>query len=192
MKKFLRNVIWRSLCILVFGVLLVVFAGDMSRWIVYASGGLFVVLATIVLVGYFRNRKVKGQSVIYPMVALGCALFGVVQLLFPDLFFGTLRYLLSGIMALLALFQLYSLVAIKRSGIGFHWGCFLLPLVGISAAAFVIFYDGFVENDPQMMFILGVMFFLYAILEIWTVLLVKKAAMVDHADANAEVKKLEN
>ena len=178
MKKLLRNVVLRSLCIMVFGVLLIAFSGEMPRWIVYASGGLFVVLGLIVLGGYFKSRKDKRQSSIYPVVAVGCALFGVIQLLFPDLFFGALRYLLSGIVALLALFQCYSLFVIKKAGVVLHWTFFLLPILGLGAAGMVMFYKGFVENDPRIMILLGVVLLFYALLELWTVVLVKRVPPV--------------
>ena len=185
MKKLLRNVLLRSLCVLIFGVLLLVFSNELSRWIVYASGALFVLLGIIALIGYVKNRQDKSLSVVYPVVAVGSVLFGVVQLILPDQFYGVLRYLMSGIIFLLAIAQLYSLFIIRRKGAAVRWFYFLLPMIGVGAALFVTFYDGFVENDSRMMILLGVVFVLYAFMELWSIWLVRRVPVANENVENA-------
>ena len=180
MKKFLQNVLLRSLCVLIFGILLLAFSSELSRWIVYASGALFLLLGVIALVGYVRNRKEisRSQSAIYPVIAIGSLLFGLVQLILPDQFYGVLRYLMAGIIFLLALGQLYSLFVIRRGGAAVKWFYFVFPLIGIGVALFVTLYEGFVENDSRMMVMLGVVFVLYALVELWSIVLVRRTPVV--------------
>ena len=181
MKKFLQNTLIRSLSVLTLGILLVVFSGDMSQWMAMASGLVFVIMGSVALVSYLRRDKESRQLVLYPILAIACVLFGLVQIIFPDLFFSALRYLLAGMAFLLAIVQFYSLWEINKAGIKVSWFYYLFPTAGVGLSLFVILYQKFVEKDPLIMIVLGVGFIIYALLELWTMVLVKRPAKAKDA-----------
>ena len=55
MKKFLQNTLARSLCVLAFGILLIVFAAEITEWIVMLCGLVFIIPGAVSLIGYFRR-----------------------------------------------------------------------------------------------------------------------------------------
>lgn len=177
MKKMMQNVFVRALCVLILGVLLVVYSGDVSRWMVMASGVLFIVPGLVGLISYWRRDKKSRQFMLYPLIALGSILFGVVQLVLPDLFFEALRYVLACAMLVLALLQVYTFWNIRSGGVKASWIYYLFPLAEMAASLFVIFYGKFVENDPMPLIILGVTFIVYALLEMWSEVLVKRSVV---------------
>lgn len=177
MKKMMQNVFVRALCVLILGVLLVVYSGDVSRWIVMASGVLFILPGLVGLISYWRRDKKSRQFMLYPLIALGSILFGVVQIALPDLFFEALRYVLASALLILALFQVYTLWNIREGGVSASPVYYLFPLAEMGASLFVIFYDQFVENDPMALLIVGVSFIVYSVIEMWTEVLVKRSVV---------------
>lgn len=95
MKKLLRSVLVRSLCVLTLGILLVVYSGQVSRWLVMACGVLFILPGVLAVLSGIRSRGRRETSLIYPLVGIGSILFGTVQLIFPHLFFEALHYVLA-------------------------------------------------------------------------------------------------
>ena len=175
MKKMMQNVFVRALCVLILGVILIVYSGDVSRWIVMASGILFILPGLVGLISYWRRDKQSRQFMLYPLIALGSILFGVVQLALPDLFFEALRYVLASAILILALLQVYSLWNIRSGGVKASWIYFLFPLGEMAAALYVIFYGQFAEGDPMPLLILGVTFIVYSVIEMWSEVLVKRS-----------------
>ena len=55
MKKFLQNVLARALCVMVLGVLLIVFSEAITTWIVMVSGVVFIIPGVVAIVSYFRQ-----------------------------------------------------------------------------------------------------------------------------------------
>lgn len=177
MKKFMQNVFVRALCVLILGIILVVYSGEVSRWMIMASGVLFILPGLVGILGYFRRDKKSRQYVLYPLIALGSILFGVVQMVLPDLFFEALRYVLAAVMFVLAVSQLYTLWNVRSGGVKISWLYFLFPLAGVGASGFVVFYRPFAAEDVVPLTILGVTFILYALLELWSIVLVKRAVV---------------
>ena len=50
MKKFLQNVLARALCVMVLGVLLIVFSEAITTWIVMVSGVVFIIPRVVAIV----------------------------------------------------------------------------------------------------------------------------------------------
>lgn len=175
MKKMMQNVFIRALCVLILGVLLIVYSGEVSRWIVMASGVLFILPGLVGIISYWRRDKQSRQFMLYPLIALGSILFGVVQLALPDLFFEALRYVLASAILILALLQVYTVWNIRSGGVRASWVYFLFPLGEMAAALYVIFYGKFADNDPLPLLIIGVTFIVYSVVEMWTEVLVKRS-----------------
>ena len=97
MKKFLQNVLARALCVMVLGVLLIVFSEAITTWIVMVSGVVFIIPGVVAIVSYFRQDPQVRQIMLYPVLGAGCVLFGLVQLLWPMLFLSAIVYLLPAL-----------------------------------------------------------------------------------------------
>ena len=177
MKKMMQNVFVRALCVLILGVILVAYSGDVSRWIVMASGVLFILPGLVGLISYWRRDKQSRQFMLYPLIALGSILFGVVQLVLPDLFFEALRYVLACAMLILALLQVYSLWNIRSGGVKASWINYIFPLAEMASSLFVVFYGNFVENDPMPLLIIGVTCIVYSFIDLWFEVLVRRSVV---------------
>ena len=177
MKKMMQNVFVRALCVLILGVILVIYSGDVSRWIVMASGILFILPGLVGLISYWRRDKQSRQFMLYPLIALGSILFGVVQLVLPDLFFEALRYVLACAMLILALLQVYSLWNIRSGGVKASLIYYLFPLAEMGASLFVIFFGEFAENDPMPLLIVGGTCIVYSLVDLWFEVLVRRSVV---------------
>ena len=177
MKKMMQNVFVRALCVLILGVILVIYSGDVSRWIVMASGILFILPGLVGLISYWRRDKQSRQFMLYPLIALGSILFGVVQLVLPDLFFEALRYVLACAMLILALLQVYSLWNIRSGGVKASLIYYLFPLAEMGASLFVIFFGKFAENDPMPLLIVGGTCIVYSLVDLWFEVLVRRSVV---------------
>ena len=177
MKKMMQNVFVRALCVLILGVILVIYSGDVSRWIVMASGILFILPGLVGLISYWRRDKQSRQFMLYPLIALGSILFGVVQLVLPDLFFEALRYVLACAMLILALLQVYSLWNIRSGGVKASLIYYLFPLAEMGASLLVIFFGEFAENDPMPLLIVGGTCIVYSLVDLWFEVLVRRSVV---------------
>ena len=105
MKKFLESTLLRALVLLVFGGLLIAFSGEASTWIVRGCGILFIVPGLVAMISWFRSVPEERPLPLFPMVALGSILLGVIQIVHPELFIEMLRYILVGILLVATAFQ---------------------------------------------------------------------------------------
>lgn len=186
MKKMMQNVLLRSSWALALGILLLVFSGEMSRGIIYVSGFMFVDVGVVALFRNFRNKDQEKPSSLLAVAAVGSTLFGVVQLLFPDMFFEALRYLLSGTLALLALLQLFALVRIRCGGIQLSAVYYLLPFLGLGLAAAVVLHPAFEADGALAMKFIGGGFVLCTLLELWVFFGVRRLAKQAFSKQEAE------
>lgn len=176
MKKLLRSVLVRSLCVLTLGILLVVYSGQVSRWLVMACGVLFILPGVLAVLSGIRSRGRRETSLIYPLVGIGSILFGTVQLIFPHLFFEALHYVLAIALLILPLVQLYGFWQMHRFGVSASWICILLPVVCVGIGVYVLFARQFDETDHLPLLLTGIGFIIYALLEMWSIILVRKSA----------------
>lgn len=176
MKKILQSVVARACSILLLGILLIVFSKEITTWIVMVCGMLFIVPGVVSLITYFR-RAPEGRGVmLYPVVAAGSILFGLVQIVWPELFLEVMMYLLAGVLLLAAATQTYSLWQIHRGGVSFSDLFYLVPVIELAGGLYVALSGDKVQIAGLPVIIVGGGFVVYALLELYTVWMLKKAS----------------
>lgn len=150
--KVFQSSIFRALCAIVTGALLVKYREQTVTWITVAIGIIFFVSGVISAVAYLsakRQATAEGVDIYdangnrltrpvpsFPIVGIGSIILGAWLALFPDSFVNGLMVVLSAILILGALNLFFNLAAARKfSTIGYLW--WLLPvvifLVGVTA-----------------------------------------------------------
>ena len=150
--KVFQSSIFRALCAIVVGALLVKYREQTVTWITIAIGVIFFVSGVISTVAYLSAKRqatkegveiydAKGNRLTrpvppFPIVGLGSIILGAWLALFPNSFVNGLMFVLAGMLILGALNLFFNLAAATRfSSIGCLW--WVLPvaifLVGITA-----------------------------------------------------------
>ena len=151
--KVVHSSLFRALCAIVVGVLLIQYREQTVTWITIAIGVLFFLSGVISLVSYYgakRNyekmqgmqihdahgKQISGIRPNFPIVGVGSLLLGAILALMPNVFISWLMFILSAILILGALTQLANLATAARMGsVGIVFWLFpcLLLLLGILA-----------------------------------------------------------
>lgn len=150
--KVFQSSIFRALCAIVVGALLVKYREQTVTWITIAIGVIFFVSGVISTVAYLsakRQATKEGVEIYdangnrltrpvppFPIVGIGSIILGAWLALFPNSFVNGLMFVLAGMLILGALNLFFNLAAATRfSSIGCLW--WVLPvaifLVGITA-----------------------------------------------------------
>ena len=123
--KIVNSYIFRAVCALLIGLLLVSNPERMTGLLVQVIGGLFLISGLVSLINYFIIRysdKVPVKPV-FPMVGLGSLLFGVFLGFFPGLFITYLMYIFGFLMVVAGVNQLWNMFRLRRL-IPFRWYVF--------------------------------------------------------------------
>ncbi len=180
MKKLFRNVIIRALCILALGIVLIVFSTQITLWMVMASGVLFIIPGCVSLVSYFRRDPESRQIMLYPIVGAGSILFGLILLIFPELFIRAFMYLLAAVLVIGAATQYYTLWDMRRVHIRPSGWLYLVPTLVLAAGLFIFISDRKEDLAGLPVIITGCGFIIYALQEFCTLYLMKR--FNPHAD----------
>lgn len=150
--KVFQSSIFRALCAIVVGALLVKYREQTVTWITIAIGVIFFVSGVISTVAYLSAKRqatkegveiydAKGNRLTrpvppFPIVGIGSIILGAWLALFPNSFVNGLMFVLAGMLILGALNLFFNLAAATRfSSIGCLW--WVLPvaifLVGTTA-----------------------------------------------------------
>jgi len=148
--KLFQSSIFRALCAIVIGVLILKFPQDGLTWLTMAVGELFLISGIIALIAYWYARQhatdytvtdqqgrviSRGQPT-FPIVGAGSVILGLVLIIAPEKFVNGLMYVLGAIMILGGIQQLVNLVVARRLGkVSFlFWICpSLIMLTGLFA-----------------------------------------------------------
>ena len=177
MMKIIQSSIFRALCAIVVGVLLLKFPQDGVTWLTMAIGELFLISGIISLVAYFfarrnssdytitdqQGRIITGGQPAFPIVGIGSVLLGLVLVLAPTRFVDGLMYVLGAIMILGAIQQLISLVMASRLG-KIHFLFWIAPSLVLLTGILVIFYP--METAEAPLIVLGWCSLVYGVTEI--------------------------
>ena len=175
--KIFQSSIFRALCAIIVGVLILKFPQDGVKWLTMAVGELFLVSGIIAMIAYWYARKnatdytitdAQGQIIAesqptFPIVGLGSIILGLVLIIFPEKFVNGLMYVLGAIMILGGIQQLINLIMVRRLGRipFFFWVC---PCIIIFTGLFVILKP--METVELPLIILGWCSLLYGVTEI--------------------------
>lgn len=150
--KVFQSSIFRALCAIVVGALLVKYREQTVTWITIAIGVIFFVSGVISTVAYLSAKRqatkegveiydAKGNRLTrpvppFPIVGIGSIILGAWLALFPNSFVNGLMFVLAGMLILGALNLFFNLAAATRfSSIGCLWWVLSVAifLVGITA-----------------------------------------------------------
>lgn len=146
--KIFQSSIFRAICAIAIGILLIKYPDNTVTWITVAIGILFLLSGLISLIVYVNARKhvseykitdaegrvVAGEQPTFPIVGVGSLILGALLALTPNVFITALMYIIGGILILGAINQYMNLVNGRRYGkIGFGYWVFpsLILLTGL-------------------------------------------------------------
>lgn len=150
--KVFRSSIFRALCAIVIGALLVKFREQTVTWITVAIGIIFLVSGIISITAWFSAKRKGGTDGVdiydaqgnlitmpsqpFPIVGLGSVILGGVLAMFPNSFVNGLTYVIAIMLILGALTQFFNLTVARRfATIGLVWWIFptIVLLIGLVA-----------------------------------------------------------
>ncbi len=184
--KIIQSSIFRAVCAIVVGGLILKFPQDGVTWLTIAIGALFLISGVIALIAYWHARKhaseytitdqqgrvISGSQPTFPIVGAGSVILGLVLALKPGTFINGLMYIIGAVLILGGMNQLMALVAARRLGrVPFaFWVCpSLIMLTGL----FVVLKP--MESAELPLIILGWCSLLYGVteainsLKIWSI-----------------------
>lgn len=174
--KIFQSSIFRALCAITVGVLLIKFPQDGVTWLTIAIGVLFLLSGIIALIAYLNARKHAGEYTItdnqgriimggqptFPIVGAGSVILGLVLALTPGVFINGLMYILGAIMILGGINQLMNLVSARQFG-RIPFGFWIIPSFILITGLFVILKP--MESAELPLLILGWCSLLYGVTE---------------------------
>ena len=130
MKKILQSSVFRALCAIVIGALLIQFPDNTVKGITVAIGVLFLISGVISCVTYFWSKRyvseykiydaegklLSGEQPTFPIVGIGSAILGLILALTPTAFVSALMYIIGAILILGAVNQFMNLIGARRYG----------------------------------------------------------------------------
>ena len=175
--KILQSSIFRAICAITIGILLIKFPDNTMVWITRAIGVLFFLSGIISLIVYLNARRhvseykitdaegrvVAGEVPTFPIVGLGSLIFGAMLALTPTTFVKVLMYVIGGILVLGALNQYLNLVYGRRYG-KIPFAYWILPTAVLLSSLFFLIKP--METADLTMFFLGWCSLVYGITEI--------------------------
>jgi uncharacterized membrane protein HdeD (DUF308 family) len=182
--KILQSSVFRSICAIAIGIMLVKYPGNTVTWITVAIGILFLLSGIISIVVYLHTlRQANKQESLpdgayltdaegnrmaivkptFPIVGIGSAILGLLLALTPNVFNTALMYIIGLILILGAINQFMNLLSVRSFGkIGF--GFWVFPSVILLAGIFVIIKP--LAPAAMAMVVLGWCSLLYGVTEL--------------------------
>lgn len=178
--KVIHSSIFRAVCAIIVGVLLIQYREQTVTWITIAIGVLFFLSGVISLASYWaakRNaEKMQGQNLSdsngkpimgmlpkFPLVSVGSLILGLLLALMPQVFIAWLMFILAFILILGALTQFVNLASAAKMGrVGILFWLFpsALLLLGLLA----IIKPSAIASAP--LFIIGWGMLIYGVVEL--------------------------
>jgi uncharacterized membrane protein HdeD (DUF308 family) len=126
----LQSSVFRAICAIIIGALLIKFPDNTVMGITVAIGMLFLISGLISCVTYFWAKRnvseykiydaegnlVAGEKPTFPIVGIGSAILGLILSLSPKAFVSALMYIIGAILILGAINQYMSLIGGRRYG----------------------------------------------------------------------------
>lgn len=175
--KIFQSSIFRAVCAIVVGVLLLKYPQDGVTWLTMAIGALFLLSGVIALIAYWHAKRHAGEYTItdqegrvvsggqptFPIVGAGSVILGLVLVITPNAFINGLMYMLAAILILGGITQIMSLVAARRLG-SVPFGYWVCPSLILLTGLFVVFKP--METAELPLMILGWCSLLYGVIEL--------------------------
>lgn len=175
--KIFQSSVFRALCAIVIGALLIKYPDDGVTWLTMAIGALFLLSGIIALIAYWQARRHAGEYTIvdkegriisgsqptFPIVGAGSILLGLILILSPHAFVNGLMYMLAAMLIMGGITQLMTLIAARRLG-SVPLGYWICPSLILLTGFFVVFKP--METAEMPLLILGWCSILYGVIEL--------------------------
>lgn len=175
--KLFQSSIFRAVCAIIVGILLIKFPKDGVTWLTVAIGVIFLISGIIAMIAYMNARKhaaeytiidkqgrvISGGQPTFPIVGAGSIILGLTLALTPGIFINGLMYILGAIMVLGGLNLLISLISARRLG-AIHFGFWIAPSLILLTGLFVILKP--MQSAELPLLILGWCSLLYGVTEL--------------------------
>jgi len=181
--KILRSSVFRAICAIAIGIMLIKYPDNTVTWITVAIGVLFLLSGIISMVVYYHSLRqsakqealpngayitdAEGNRITidkptFPIVGVGSAILGLLLALTPNIFVTALMYIIGGILVLGAVNQFMNLLNARHFGsVGF--GYWILPCLILLTGLYVIIKP--MDPPAMAMLILGWCTLLYGVTE---------------------------
>lgn len=175
--KVFQSSLFRALCSIVIGALLIEYPDNTVTWLTVAIGVLFLISGAISCVAYFNARRnvsdvivtdadgrvLRGSRPMPPVVGMGSLIFGLLLTITPNVFVTGLMYILGIILVLGAINQYMALLGARRIGY-VTYGLWICPSLILLTGLFVLLKP--MESASLPLIILGWCSVLYGVTEI--------------------------
>ncbi len=163
--KVVNSYIFRAVCALLVGILLVANPERMTGLLVQVIGGLFLVSGLVSLVSYvvICYSDKGAMKPVFPLVGMGSLLFGIFLVFFPALFIVYLMYIFGFLMVVAGVNQLWNLFRLRRF-IPFRWYVFLAALLVVALGVVVLVRP--MQSAALPFVLLGICFMVYGFSEV--------------------------
>lgn len=177
--KVIQSSLFRALCAVIVGVLLIKFREQTVTWITIAIGVLFFLSGVFSILCYLsakrNSEKMKGQYLYdaqgnhiiglrpnFPLVGVGSVVLGLILALMPNVFISWLMYILSAILIMGALTQIGSLVSAAKMGrVGIvYW---LMPVAILLLGLLAVIKPSAIASAPLL--VIGWAMLVYGVVE---------------------------
>ena len=147
--KIIGSSIFRAICAIIIGVMLLRTPDSTVTWITVAIGALFFISGAISCLDYLsklrqsrtaktidaNGREVNQARPFLPIVGIGSMILGAILALTPTAFISSLMYVLAAVIIVGALSQMYALVSARQYG-ALSAGYWVLPILLLLAGIF--------------------------------------------------------
>ena len=175
--KLLQSSIFRAICAIIVGALLIKYPDNTVTWITVAIGVLFLLSGLISCIAYYNAKKNVGEYEImdaagkvivsgkptFPIVGLGSLILGLLLAITPKIFITGLMYILGLILIMGAVNQLLGLINARKYG-KVSFGLWICPSLILLTGLYVMIKP--METAGLPMLILGWCCLLYGVTEI--------------------------
>lgn len=175
--KILRSSLFRAVCAIITGILLINNPDNTVRGITIAIGIMFLISGVISCATYISARKSPTNTELYdsngrlllparppfPIVGIGSILLGLILAVIPDVFVTSLMYVLGALLILGAVNQFMTLSSVRRM-FRVPIGLWICPSLVLLVGLFVMIKP--MESAALPMIILGWCYLLYGVTEI--------------------------
>ena len=182
--KILQSSVFRAICAIAIGILLIKYPDNTVTWITRAIGVLFLLSGIISMVVYYhtlrqysKQESLPGGAYItdaegnriaipkptIPIVGVGSAILGLLLALTPDIFVKGLMYVIGGLLVLGAINQFMNLLSARHFG-KVSFGYWILPCIILLTGLYVLIKP--MDPPAMAMLILGWCTLLYGVTEL--------------------------
>lgn len=177
LMRILQSSVFRALCAIVIGALLIKFPDNTVKGITVAIGVLFLLSGVISCVSYYMAKRntteykiydaegnlVAGEQPTFPIVGIGSTILGLILALAPTAFISVLMYVIGAVLVLGAINQYMNLINGRRYG---HVGLWLwvMPSVVLLIGLYVMLKP--LAPLSMAMLVLGWCMLLYGVVEL--------------------------